>query len=244
VDNSVKTQKQLSAKRSRPKTREKLKSVGVENLSNVELLALVLGSGGRRFSVTALAAELLRRFPLSEISRQPPAALIAFSGMGTAKAAQILAALELGKRALHTGQEAVRNPRAVLAHLEHIRGKQREYTVCLYLNARQELLHKETIAIGGLNYSLLEARDVFAPALRLPAASVILAHNHPSGSTEPSKEDLEVTCTLISAGKLLGITVLDHLIVTKKHYASLRELGHLDEKTAISSLPADRLPHP
>lgn len=230
--------------RSRPNAREKLKNVGTENLTNVELVTLVLGSGGRRFSVTALAAALLRRFSLADISRQPPAALTAFPGMGTAKAAQILAALELGKRALHTNQEIVRNPQAVLAHLEQIRDKQREYTVCLYLNARHELLYKETIAIGGLNYSLLEARDVFAPALRLPAAFVILAHNHPSGAVEPSKEDLQVTRALASAGKLLGIVVLDHLIVTKKHYVSLRELGHLDEKEATSSLPAGRLLHP
>lgn len=205
--------------------------MGLENLTTVELVALVLGSGGRRFSVTALATELLRHFPLTDISHQPPAALIGFPGMGLAKASQILAALELGKRALHTHPEVLRNPRGVAAHLAHIRSKQREHTVCLYLNARHELLHKETIAIGGLNYSMLEARDVFAPALRLPAAFIILAHNHPSGSAEPSKEDIAVTRTLMSAGKLLGVTVLDHLIVTKKHYSSLRELGHLDEKS-------------
>ena len=216
------------SKKARPTIREKLRSFGPQNLNNEELLALILGSGTLNVSVIQLATQILHRFPLEMLHQQSLAQLISVTGLGLAKAAQIMAALELGKRNHQPASVQIKNPRHVLPHLEHIRRKRREHTLCLYLNARHELLHKETIAIGGLNYSLLEARDVLSPALRLPAVSIILAHNHPSGSTEPSAEDLSVTAKLAQAGKLLGVTLLDHLIVTKTAYVSLREQGKLE----------------
>ena len=170
---------------------------------------------------------LFRSFSLNELHQQPITKLIAIPGLGRAKASQILAAVELGRRSALPTKERLINPQAVLNKVSEIRTKTREHTICLYLNGRHELLHQETIAIGGLNYSLIEARDVFGPALRLPAASVILVHNHPSGSIQPSEEDLRVTKRLLEVGKILGVTLLDHLIVTKKDYVSLRELGHL-----------------
>lgn len=208
--------------------REKLRHFGVANLSNTELLAIVLGSGTVNLSVIQLATAILKAYPLELLHQQTLAKLTALSGIGIAKAGQILAAVELGRRNLQPPRETVKNPRDVLPHLDQIRRRQREHTLCFYLNARHELVHKETIAIGGLNYSLLEARDVFSPALRLPAVSIILAHNHPSGSTKPSQEDFDVTARLAAAGKLLGVTLLDHLIVTKTAYTSLREQGKIE----------------
>ncbi|HCR81290.1 MAG: repair protein RadC protein [Candidatus Pacebacteria bacterium GW2011_GWA1_46_10] len=212
----------------RPNIREKLRSFGPQNLSNQELLALILGSGTLNLSVIQLAAQILRQFPLAILHQPSLKKLTTISGLGPAKAAQIMAALELGKRNHQPTPTPIRNPHSVLPHLEEIRRKRREHTICLYLNARHELLHKETVAVGGLNYSLLEARDVFGPALRLPAVSIILAHNHPSGSTKPSQEDLSVTDKLAKAGTLLGVTLLDHLIVTRTAYTSLREQGKLE----------------
>jgi len=212
-----------------PTIREKLSKVGVKNLDEVELLTLILASGGKQGSVLQLAKQVLKVFPLAVLHRPSLAELIKISGIGIAKASQITAALELGRRNAQPSRERLVNPRSVLAHVSSIRGKRREHTICLYLNGRHELLHQETVAIGGLNYSLLEPRDVFSPALRLPASSVIVVHNHPSGSIRPSKEDLHVTKKLLQAGELLGVNLLDHLIVTKNQHASLREMGYFDK---------------
>lgn len=214
----------------KPQIREKLVKVGVKNLSDEELISLVLVSGDTKVAVSSLAKQLLATFPLEKLSSQSVKKLTKISGIGVAKATKIMAAVELGRRSLQPKRERVVNPLSVLNHVDHIRRKSREHTICLYLNGRHELLQQETIAIGGLNYSLIEARDVFGPALSLPAASVILIHNHPSGSIQPSEEDLFVTNKLIQAGGLLGVTLLDHLIVTKNSYASLREMGYFGEE--------------
>jgi DNA repair protein RadC len=212
----------------RPKTREKLRRFGVANLSNAELLALVLGSGTVNLSVIQLANAILKTYPLELLHQQTLPKLTALNGLGLAKAAQIMAAVELGRRNFQPPHEIIKNPSSVLPHVSALRRLQREHTVCLYLNARHELLHQETVAVGGLNYSLLEPRDIFSPALRLPAASLIMVHNHPSGSTEASKEDLAVTRKLVAVGKMLGVTLLDHLIVTQNNYVSLREKGLIE----------------
>lgn len=207
--------------------REKLRHFGAENLTPQELLALVLGSGNGVESVKKTASRILKAMPLETLAHKPLSALLSVSGLGMAKAARILAALELGRRSAQPPKRVIKNPAAALPYLAEMRSKTREHTLCLYLNARHELVHKETIAVGGLNYSVLEARDVFAPAFRLPATSIILAHNHPSGTLEASEDDLHVTEKLVEAGKLLGITLLDHLILTHQGHISLKEKGYI-----------------
>lgn len=214
--------------------REKLADFGGQNLTEVELLAIILGSGGRQSSVLQLARQVLQAFPLSELPQQNLKNFLTVPGIGVAKATQILAALEFGRRCALPPRAVVSSPAQVLMHVEHLRRLPREHTVCLYLNARHELLHTETVAVGGLNYSLLEPRDVFGPALRLPAASCIVVHNHPSGVAEPSPDDLTVTRRLQEAGRLLGVTLLDHIIVAKEEHTSLRELGYLEENSRES----------
>jgi DNA repair protein RadC len=121
----------------------------------------------------------------------------------------------------------ITGPADVLVHVADIRGAVQERVVALYLDARNRPLGRETIAIGGLRASLIQPRDILAPALRLPAAGLVLAHNHPSGDVRPSPEDLEVTRQLAAAVRLFGMEMLDHLVVSRTGYCSLKELGEM-----------------
>ena len=121
----------------------------------------------------------------------------------------------------------ISGPADVLAHVGDIRGASQERVVALYLDARNRPIHRELVAVGGLRASVIQPRDVLAPALSLPAAAIVLVHNHPSGDTTPSRQDLEVTRQLAAAAQLLGLDLLDHLVVSRTRCTSLRELGHL-----------------
>jgi DNA repair protein RadC len=121
----------------------------------------------------------------------------------------------------------VSGPADILVHVGDIRACAQERVVALYLDSRNRPLHRETIAIGGLRSSVIQPRDVLAPALRIPAAGLILAHNHPSGDTRPSPEDVKVTRQLAGAARLFGLELLDHLIVSRSGYCSLKELGEM-----------------
>jgi DNA repair protein RadC len=143
--------------------------------------------------------------------------------------ARLDACLELARRA--AGRQAlppaVSGPGDVYAVTASLREERREHFVGIYLNTRNRILAAETISVGTLNASLVHPREVFAPALRLSAATVVVAHNHPSGETDPSEDDLAITRRLVDAGDLLGISLLDHVIVGRRGYTSLKELGHL-----------------
>jgi DNA repair protein RadC len=119
----------------------------------------------------------------------------------------------------------ISGPSDVLGHLVDIRGASQERVVALYLDSRNRPLHREVVAIGGLRASVIQPRDILAPAMQLPVAGIILAHNHPSGDTHPSSEDLEVTRQLAGAARLFGIELLDHLVVSRGGYTSLKEMG-------------------
>ncbi len=213
-----------------PKTKQpraRLTSLGVANISDAELLALILGNGTATTNVVSLATTLLKSFPLSVLKNvQHPAKLTSLHGIGLVQAGKILAAVELGLRlarldsspAIHTSAQAFQLLTSLGQH-------QREYVVGLYLNARHELLAQETLAVGGLNVNHLEPRDVFGPALKLPCAGIILAHNHPSGNPQPSQDDLHLTEVLQAASELLGIELIDHLVIGRGRYYSLRDEG-------------------
>jgi DNA repair protein RadC len=121
----------------------------------------------------------------------------------------------------------ITGPADVLAQVADIRASAQERVIAIYLDSRNRPLHRELVAVGGLRASVIQPRDILAPALRLPAAAIVLVHNHPSGDTTPSREDLEVTRQLVAAAQLLGLELLDHLVVSRTHCSSLRELGHL-----------------
>jgi DNA repair protein RadC len=212
----------------KPKLREKLQLMGVQNLNDDELLSLVLGTGSNKIPVNKLGKKILNLFPIKKIHLNSTKDLIKQGGIGLAKASRIMAAIELGRRNAFPTIDKVTSPTSVLPYLRKIRDKKKEYAMCLYLNARSEIVHTEIVALGGLNYIFLEPRNILSPALTLPATSIILAHNHPSENTKPSLADKKTTKKLIQATKLLDIELLDHLIITKQAYFSFKEAGLLD----------------
>jgi len=205
--------------------RERLLELGPGTLSDGDLVAVLLGSGGDGESVFELAARVTREVNLRLLPRVPAGDLLAIRGLGPARVAQLLAAAELGRRLWPDGEAAsvVRGPETVFDLTRDIRGANREHFVGFYLNTRNQVLRREVISIGSLNASIVHPREVFTPAIALSAANLILAHNHPSGDPSPSEEDLAITRRLVDAGRLLGIDVLDHVIVCREQYASFRE---------------------
>lgn len=201
--------------------REKLLRYGPDKLKNEELLALVLGSGTKGVNVRTLAGKILRdhKNNLSSITVEE---LTKIKGLGSAKAAQVIAVLELGKR-LFQNKEAtlILSPEDVWKKCEDFRGSKKEHFAIFFLDVRNQEIRRETISIGTLNASLVHPREVFEPAIRYSAASIILVHNHPSGDCTPSDEDRKVTDRLVEAGKLLGIEVQDHVIISSKRYKSI-----------------------
>lgn len=206
--------------------REKLKEKGARALSDTELVAILLGSGNRDQDVMTLAAKVAKLISgnKGDISM---AMLSSVEGIGLAKASQILAGFELARR--HFSSEAIKvsQPKDALPMLSDIMNKQQEYLVCISLNGANEIIEKRIVTVGLLDKTQVHPREVFADVIGDRAASVILAHNHPSGELRPSENDLKVHKQLTEAGKILGIKVLDHLIVTRKGYCSLQEEGFI-----------------
>lgn len=210
-----------------PKTerpRERLDALGISNLTETELLAIILSSGTKKKNVISVAKQLLKTFPLNALLTTSLSELAKVDGIGKVKAGKILAGIELGKRALGTASfHQVLTPKEVLNEVKDIRTKSQEHLIALYLNARHELLQKQTISVGSLNQAIIEPRDIFSYALLLPSPFIILVHNHPSGDATASEADIKFTRRLVEAGNLLGIKIIDHIIVTANDYSSFRE---------------------
>lgn len=206
----------------RDRPREKLKSRGAVALSDFELLQALIGSGNAQADVSKIAKEalvLLQKHG-ADISYEQ---LQEIGGLGPARITEILAAIELSRRyLLDAEQPIIDSPEKAVEQISDIRDKKQEHFVCLTLDGANRLIAKRTITIGTLNASLVHPREVFADAITDRAASIIIAHNHPSGTLQPSEADKEVTKRLKQSGKLLGITLTDHLIVTKQKHISLR----------------------
>ena len=215
--------------KSLPKTerpREKLIAKGPQNLKDEELLAILLGTGIEGKNVIEVAKQILNKYSKKRLLKLTYNDLSKIKGIGPAKACTILAAQELIKRALEIGEETlptVKSIRDVIAQFSYLRDKTREHLAALYLNARNELVFKKHIFVGTLDANIAHPREIFEHALANHASSVILVHNHPSGDPEPSKADLEITKRIIEAGKILGIDVLDHIIITKTKAFSFKE---------------------
>ncbi|MFA6608510.1 MAG: DNA repair protein RadC [Candidatus Paceibacterota bacterium] len=202
--------------------REKLQKYGVNKLQDHELLALLLGSGIKDLNVLQLSKKILTIITKLGADKITLENLLEIKGLGQAKASQIIAVIELGKR-LHTN----RSPEVLSAQdiwnlCADFRESKKEHFVAFYLDTQSRLIERQIISIGTLNNSLVHPREVFEPAIKLSAASVIIAHNHPSGSLEPSKEDKKVTERLKQSGELLGIEIIDHVILSKSGYLSFK----------------------
>lgn len=210
--------------------REKLSEKGAENLSDAELLAIIFRTGRAGKSALDLARETLKKYPLSKLFVVTQEELTDIKGLENTKVITLKAALELGRRAVGSFNDSLPvldSVKATVAQLADLRGKQKEHFLALYLNARKQLVHKETISIGSLTETLAHPREVFEPAIRHLASSVILAHNHPSKNMEVSEADIKLTEKLIQSGAILDIEVLDHIIITDDGYISFKEKGLL-----------------
>lgn len=212
--------------------RERVKQYGVESLSNTELIAILLRTGVRGHSVLSVAQSILNRAGnLRSLLAMNLEELRGIKGVGEAKAIQVIAGLELGRRlARSTLLERVKvdSPKAAADYMmDQMRYLHQEHFVALYLNTKNHIIGQETIFVGTLNSSLVHPREVFREGIRRSAASIILLHNHPSGDPQPSKEDLDVTQRLVECGRLLGIEVLDHLVIGDGIYVSLKEKGYM-----------------
>lgn len=203
--------------------REKLKQFGAERLSDAELLRIVIGSGNQKASAEQIAKRLLKLLKEhgDAITYQE---VLSIPGMGPAKSCEIVALFELGRRYLIPAERPViSGPESAFEQLGYLGSRKQECFAMLTLDGANRLIDSSIVFVGTLNQSLIHPREIFAKAIEDRAASIILAHNHPSGNLSPSAEDKAVTEKLRQAGELLGIEVLDHLIIAKSGFRSLIE---------------------
>lgn len=212
--------------------RERFIKQGPESLANHELIALLIQTGSKNESVLTLANKLLIHFDGLRLLKDASLdELKAIKGIGTAKAIQLLAAIELGRRVSNlefTDRYCIRSPEDAAKYMmNEMRFLTQEHFVCLYLNTKNQVMHKQVVFIGSLNASIVHPREVYKEAFRRSAASIICLHNHPSGDPSPSREDIEVTKRLVECGKIIGIDLLDHIIIGENKFISLKEKGYV-----------------
>lgn len=219
---------QVIPNNSRP--RERMEKLGPKALADHELLAIILRTGTKDKNVVNLAMDVLREVEDLHMLRQTSVQeLMKIPGIGRIKAIEIMAATELGHRiavAPQLKEGTVASSSWVGNYLtKELSNLTQENVVALYLNTKNEIVKKETIFIGSLNSSVAHPREIFKGAIRYSAARIIVAHNHPSGNTEPSEADYSFTRRMVDAGEMMGIEVLDHFIIGENKYLSLREEG-------------------
>lgn len=206
----------------RERPREKLEASGPEALLDEELLAILLGSGIRGVGVHEVARELLR-----VIDRQNDGVtfddLQGITGMGPAKATKVLAAFEFARRRIRPRGVRIQEAKDVLPLVAHWANREKEHFITISLNGAHEVIATRVVTVGLVNSSQIHPREVFADAIADRACAVVAAHNHPSGNVAPSEADRKVTRVLLEAGKLLGITFLDHIIFSSEGFYSFQE---------------------
>jgi DNA repair protein RadC len=208
------------------KPREKLIKYGPGSLSLAELFAVVLNVGTKKEEVLAMSRRLLKEYGDSAIVNQKdPQKIKDLLGIPLGKSCQVVACFELGRRFFKTpdGKKpiTIRTATQVYAYLKDMQDLPKEHLRGLYLDSHYQLIHDEVISIGSLTSNIIHPREVFKPALEYSASAVILAHNHPSGISKPSDADVVITRQIVEAGKILGISLLDHVIVAKGKFQSV-----------------------
>ena len=206
--------------------REKLQQKGAEALSDLELLAILLGSGSKGHDVMTVAERILKvldahneKLNIDELKK--------IEGVGTAKATLIAAALEFARRRIRPEGLKISFPADVLPLIANYADRKQEHFICISINGANEVITSRVVSVGLVNKTQVHPREVFADPITDRAAAIIVAHNHPSGSLLPSKEDIEVTKKLKTAGETLGIRLIDHVIFNHKEYYSFLEKGAL-----------------
>lgn len=202
--------------------REKMQRKGAAALSDFELLEVIIGNGSASADVSYIARRIqkLLQKGTNALNYQ---SLTEIKGVSQATASKILANLELTRRHLVRDATPLRTQQDILARLGDIRNKQQEYFICLSLDGGQRLIAQRTITIGTLDTVIAHPREIFSDAIADRAASIVVAHNHPSGDPKPSAKDITLTQQLVAAGQLLGIDLRDHIIVSKTDYFSCRQ---------------------
>ena len=203
--------------------REKLENKGALALSDLELLMILLSSGNAKRRVNEIALDLLTLLDTKVDATTDDIAKI--SGIGTAKASVISAALELGRRRFVKNSNTISTPNDIFLEVKHFATREQEQFIVIVLNGAHEVINIFTATIGLVNRALIHPREVFSDPIARRATAIILAHNHPSGILEPSREDITTTSRLAESGEILGIKVIDHLIFSTKSYYSFREHG-------------------
>jgi DNA repair protein RadC len=206
--------------------RERLLACGPGQLSDHELLTVLIGSGTRERNVRALAAELLDLLDRKNV-QVALEELQTVKGMGAARAAQMLAGMEFFRRRFAPAERKIGVPADVLKVVSHFADRRQEHFLCLSLNGAHEVMVTRVVSVGLVNRTIVHPREVFADPLVDRAAAIVVAHNHPSGNVEPSLEDREVTRRLRDAGETLGVNLLDHVIFSSTTYYSFLEQGEL-----------------
>ncbi len=209
--------------------RERLLLVGVQNLSNIELLSVIIKTGTKNESVSVLASKILNSVPdISSLKNVNLNSLKKINGIGKVKAMELLAAIELGKRIFLSnnvsGSKKYNNSKAIYQDNKYLFvGKKQEYFYCLYLNSQKELIERKLLFMGTLNKSIVHPREIFKEAYLLSASSIVCMHNHPSNDVTPSKDDIILTKSLMEIGRLQQIPVIDHIIFGDDCYYSFYE---------------------
>jgi DNA repair protein RadC len=207
--------------------RERVLKEGTAVLSLAELWALVLGSGTKKEDVISMSQRIIKEYGEKSITKTThPQTLVDDLDIPLGKAMQIVATLELGRRLFErnpSGAKIIRTAHDVYEYTQGMASLTKEHLRGIYLNSHYKIIHDEVISIGTIDANIIHPREIFRPALEYAAAAVILVHNHPSGNLEPSNEDLVITQQLIDAGKLLGIDLIDHVIVSSQGFQSIIE---------------------
>jgi DNA repair protein RadC len=211
--------------------RERLYTRGPAELSLQELLAIVIGGGSRGASALVLALGLLREFgDLVVMGRSGVDEMRRVPGIGFARACQLAAAFELGKRFAKESRSpgtSVRAPRDIARmFMDEMKDYDREHFKAAFLNTKNQVIKVVTVSIGSLNASIVHPREILKPAIAASAASIVLVHNHPTGDPTPSREDVEFTRRFAKCGELIGIELLDHIVIGADRFQSLKEAGH------------------
>jgi len=206
--------------------REKLVKYGVSKLSNSELLAILLRTGKNGKNAVELATEILQKFNSKNITDSTIEEIIKIKGLGVAKACEIVACFELGKRLLKEKKSNLYIlPVDIFNELKDIRNYKKEHMYVFFLNSRSQEIEKELVSVGTLDTTSAHPREVFESAIKHSASQIIIAHNHPSGDFTPSSTDVSLTERFVKAGEILGIELTDHVIVSSKGYFSFRQSG-------------------
>ncbi|MDB5170015.1 MAG: radC [Candidatus Saccharibacteria bacterium] len=212
------------------KPREKLTTVGPQELSVAELVAILWSVGSKKEDVLAMAHRTIKEYGERALGNELSAMRLAeTANIPLGKATQVVAAFELGRRYYSTAAGRpvhVRNAKQAYQHLKAMGHLQKEQLRGLYLNSRYQVVHDEVISVGSLTSNIVHPREVFQPAIERGAAALIIAHNHPSGSLQATLADVQVTDQLEAAGDILGIELLDHLIIAGNKFVSIRDSGH------------------